>query len=736
MTTLEAARAIGPGLDRVDAPMKTTGRAPYPNDFGLPGMVHACLVHSTIAAGRVRAIDTSAAETAPGVLAVITHLTAPQLERGPMTLLGPSPPAPLQGDRILHYGQHLAVVVAATPEQARHAAALVRVDYEPAEPLLDLHDPRAAVVTNPWGLDSDRGDIDAGFAAADVVVGGSYTTPDNTNNPLGLMSTVAAWNGDSLTVHDSTQWPHNVRTTLAAVFKVPESNIRVLAPYVGGGFGAGLRVWPHVILTVLAAREVGKPVKLVLTRPEMFTAVGHRPYSVQQIRIGATRTGELTAIEHEGVSPVAMEDDDYEPVSACSAVSYACPNVRTRDRQVRLNIPCPGSMRAPAEGQGNFALESAIDELAHELGIDPLELRLRNYAEEHPMLGLPWSSKALRECYLQGAERFGWSRRDPRPGSMRDGRWLIGYGLAGVSYPHYQVPCQARASLHRDGSADVRSAATDIGTGTYTIITQLSAELLGLDVSRVHFDLGDSDMPYAPQAGGSGLTSALANAVHAACRRLVQEFLDVVRDDPDSPLRGAALDDVSVSQGRMHRIGDPDRGESYTDILTRHGLEELSADGRSTPPQPDEAGMATAGAFGAKFVEVRVDPDLGLLRVARVVSAIDGGRILNEKTATSQIVGGTVGGIGQAMFEETATDAGTGRIANATFGDYLVPVNADVPDMEVIFVGGPDRATPVGTKGVGEIGLVGVAAAVANAVHHATGRRIRSLPITIDQLML
>ncbi|MBG0851454.1 xanthine dehydrogenase family protein molybdopterin-binding subunit [Streptomyces spinoverrucosus] len=736
MTTLEAARAVGRGLERVDAPMKTTGRAPYPNDFSLPGMVHACLVHSTIAAGRVRGIDTTAAATAPGVLAVITHLTAPRLERGPMTLLGPSPPAPLQGDRILHYGQHLAVVVATTPEQARHAAALVRVDYEPAEPLLDLHDPRAAVATDPWGLDSDRGDIDAGFAAADVVVGGTYTTADNTNNPLGLMSTVAAWNGDSLTVHDSTQWPHNVRTTLAAVFHVPESNVRVLAPYVGGGFGAGLRVWPHVILTVLAAREVGKPVKLVLTRPEMFTDVGHRPYSVQQIRIGATRTGELTAVEHEGVSPVAMEDDDYEPVSAGSSVSYACPNVRTRDRQVRLNIPCPGSMRAPAEGQGNFALESAIDELAHELGIDPLELRLRNYAEKHPLLGLPWSSKALRECYLRGAERFGWSRRDPRPGSMRDGRRLIGYGLAGVSYPHYQVPCQARASLHRDGSADVRSAATDIGTGTYTIITQLSAELLGLDISRVHFDLGDSDMPYSPQAGGSGLTGALANAVHAACRRLVREFLDVVKDDPDSPLRGATLDDVSVAEGRIHRTGAPDQGESYTDILTRHGLEELSADGRSTPPAPDGAGMATAGAFAAKFVEVRVDPDLGLLRVARVVSAVDGGRILNEKTAASQIVGGTVGGIGQAMFEETATDAGTGRIANATFGDYLVPVNADVPDMEVIFVGGPDRATPVGTKGVGEIGLVGVAAAIANAVHHATGRRIRSLPITIDQLML
>ncbi|MER5183221.1 xanthine dehydrogenase family protein molybdopterin-binding subunit [Streptomyces sp. NPDC002896] len=735
MTTLEAPRVVGPGLERVEAPLKVTGKAPYPNDFGYPDLVHAALVRSTIAAGRIRSIDTSSAGAAPGVLAVITHLNSPRLERAPMSLLGSSPPAPLQDDRILHYGQQVAVVVATTAEQTRHAATLVRVEYDPTEALLDIDDPRAEVLTNPWGLDSERGDVGAGFAAADVVVGGTYTTPDNTNNPLGLMATIASWNGDSLTVHDSTQWPHNVRSSLAAVFKIPESGIRVLAPYVGGGFGAGLRVWPHVILTVLAAREVGRPVKLVLTRPEMFTAVGHRPNSVQHIRIGATRAGNLTAIEHDGVSTVAMEDDDYEPVSACSAFSYACPNVVTRDRQVRVNIPSPGSMRAPAEAQGNFTLESALDELAHELGIDPLELRLRNYAEEHPLLGLPWSSKALRECYLQGAERFGWSRRSPQPGSMRDGRWLVGYGMAGVSYPHYQVPCQARASVHRDGSAHVRSAATDIGTGTYTVMTQLSAELLGLDTTRVRFDLGDSDMPYSPQAGGSGLTGALGNAIHAACQNLVQEFLNVVRDDPDSPLRGAALGDVTVSEGRIHLTGAPEQGESYTDILARHGLEELSADGRSTPPQRDGTGMATAGAFGAKFVEVRVDPDLGLLRVARVVSAIDGGRILNEKTATSQIIGGTVGGIGQAMFEDTATDRGTGRIANATFGDYLLPVNADVPDMEVLFVGGPDPATPVGTKGIGEIGLVGVAAAIANAVHHATGRRIRSLPITIDQLL-
>ncbi|MEU9156997.1 xanthine dehydrogenase family protein molybdopterin-binding subunit [Streptomyces sp. NPDC048417] len=736
MTSLATPTSVGAGLDRVDAPLKTTGTAHYPNDFSYPGLVHATLVGSTIAAGRIRGIDASAAQAAPGVITVITHLTAPRLERGPMTLLGQSPPAPLQDDRILHYGQHIAVVVADSPERARYAASLVRVTYEPADPLLDVRDPRAEVVENPWGRDTRRGDVAAGFDRADVVVEGEYSTPDNTNNPLGLMTTIASWHGDSVTIHDSTQWPHNVRTSIARIFGIPESGIRVLAPFVGGGFGAGLRVWSHTVLTVLAAREVKHPVKLVLTRPQMFTSVGHRPNSVQHVRIGATSSGDLVAIEHHGLSSVAMEDDDYEPVSLCSAVSYACPNVVTRDRQARLNIPCPGSMRAPAEAQGNFALESAIDELAHTLGIDPLELRLRNFACTHPVLGLPWSSNSLRECYTEGAERFGWSRRTPGIGSLRDGRWLVGYGMASASYPFYQVPCQARASVRRDGSAYVRSAATDIGTGTYTVMTQLAAELLGLDIGKVRFDLGDSDMPYAPQAGGSGLTGALANAVHTACRNLVGAFLDVVRDDDASPLRGAEPDEVQVADGRLHLVDDPGAGEAYADILARHGLEELSADGRSTPPDAQRLGMATAGAFGAKFVEVRIDPQLGLLRVARVVSAIDGGRILNEKTATSQIVGGTVGGISQAIFEETVTDAGTGRIANATFGDYLVPVNADIPDMEVIFCGGADRATEVGTKGIGEVGLVGLAAAIGNAVHHATGRRLRSLPFTIDQLML
>lgn len=736
MTTVEKPTVrVGEGVDRVEGPSKVAGTAPYPNDITYPNLAHAALVRATIAAGRITDLATRDAEEAPGVLAVITHRNAPVLARGPMTALGASPPPPLQDDRILHHGQLVAVVVAESAEQARDAARLVRPGYEAAEALLDIHDPRAELLTDPWDMDSRRGDVDAGLARADVVIEATYATPDNTNNPLGLMTTVADWHGDSLTVHDSTQWPTNVRASLATVFGIPESGIRVLAPYVGGGFGAGLRVWPHVLLTALAAREVRRPVKLELTRPEMFTAVGHRPSAVQHVRLGAARDGTLVAIDHESTSTVAMEDDNLEPLAAGSATAYACPHVATRDRQVRLNLPCPGSMRAPGHAQGNFALESAIDELAAALDLDPLELRLRNDAEVHPPSGLPWSSRALRECYAQGAERFGWSLRAPRPGSMRDGRWLVGYGMAGVSYPAYQVPCQARASLRQDGSAFVRSAATDIGTGTYTVMSQLSAELLGLPVGRVRFDLGDSDMPYAPQAGGSGLTGALGNAVHSACGNLVEEFRLLVHGDSASPLRGAAPGEITPGDGGIRLTRHPERFESYGDILARHGLQEITAGGRSMPPDSADLGMAVAGAFGAKFVEVHVDADLGRLRVARVLSAIDGGRILNAKVARSQIIGGVVGGIGQALFEATATDADTGRIANATLGDYLVPVNGDVPDMDVLFVGEPDRATPIGTKGIGEIGLVGVAAAIANAVHHATGRRLRSLPMTLDQLL-
>ncbi|WP_431898014.1 xanthine dehydrogenase family protein molybdopterin-binding subunit [Nonomuraea sp. bgisy101] len=734
MTTLEHVELVGEGVDRVDGPQKVTGAARYPNDFGFPNLAHVALVRSTIAAGRISGLDTGAAESAPGVLAVITHENAPPLGRAPDTFLS-APPPPLQDDRILHYGQYLAMVVADTAEQATAAARRVRVDYEAAEPVTDMHDPRAELLTDPGGVDSTRGDPEAALASAEVRFEATYTTAPNANSPMGLFATVAAWDGDALTVHDATQWPGYVRTALAQVFAVPESGVRVLAPFVGGGFGAGLRAWPHVVLAALAARMVGRPVKLVLTRPEMFTGIGHRTSTEQRIRMGATRDGRLVALDHESTTTLQMEGNNIEACAAGTASAYACPNVSTRDRQVRLNVTWCNSMRAPGEAQGNFALESAMDELSCILGIDPLELRLRNYADRHPQLDLPWSSKALRECYEVGAERFGWSRRLPEPGSMRDGDWLVGYGLAGVSFFWYQAPCQAGATVRRDGTALVRSAVTDIGTGTYTVMAQLSAELLGLDLERVTFELGDSDLPPGAQAGGSGLTAGLGSAIHAACRNLVRAFLDTVRDDPTSPLAGCTVDEVSVGRGRIHRTGSPERGESYADILSAHGLAELTANGASTPADSQQLGLAPAGPFGARFVEVRVDPSLGLLRVARIVSVIDAGRILNEKTATSQIIGGTVGGIGMAMFEEVVTDAGTGRIANATLGDYLIPVNADVPEMEVIFVGRPDRFNPIGVKGVGEIGLVGIPAAIANGVYHATGRRIRSLPIMIDQLL-
>jgi CO/xanthine dehydrogenase Mo-binding subunit len=698
---------IGAPVDRVDGPLKVAGAAPYPSDVVYPGMGHAGLVRSTIAAGRILAIDVTAAEAVEGVQVIITHENAPRLRRGPSSVLGPPPPAPLQDDRVLHYGQYLAVVVADTPQQAAEAARRVVVTYDRAEALLDIDDARGERVPNPFGWDAARGDVEAGLAGADVVHEAVYTTADNTNNPLGLFATVAAWNGDALVLHDASQWTSNVRTTVAAAFGVPETAVRVHAPYLGGGFGAGLRAWQHVVLAALAARVARRPVKVMLTRPEMFTGVGHRPDTVQRLRVGARLDGELVAIDHEALQSVAMEDDNLEPVSGVAVDGYACANVSARDIQRRLNIPCPGSMRAPGHAQGSFALESAIDELAYELRIDPLALRLRNYAETHPQSGLPWSSKALRECYEVGAERFGWAARDPRVASMADGRWQVGYGLAGVSYLWWQVRCQVRVTIGADGTADVRSAASDIGTGTYTVMQQLAAELLGLELSQVRVRLGDSDLPWSPAAGGSGLTGALGNAVQLACTAALDRF---------------------CALGRRP-------GESYADVLARQGLTELTTDAESTPPDPQALGMAPSGAFAAKFVEVQVDRDLRSIRLARIVSVVDGGRILNEKLARSQIIGGTVGGIGHALLEETITDAQTGRIANATFGDYLVPVNADVPDIDVVFVGGPDRMTPTGTKGVGEIGLAGIAPAIANAVFHATGVRVRSLPITIDRLL-
>ena len=734
MTAVTASRLVGHPVDRVDGPAKVRGAAPYPSDISFPDLAHAALLQSTIAAGTISGIDTAAAQAAPGVLAVITHRNAPALAEGPTTPYGAAPRFPLKDNRILHHGQHVAMVVAQTPEQATVAARLVKIDYVETAPTLGIDNPEATVLDNAFGTDLAHGDAAAALACAEVVYDETFTLAAATNNPLGLFATVARWDADRLLVHESTQWPMLVRQSLATVFSMPEDHVRVLVPYLGGGFGAGLRLPPHTVLTVLAARLLGRPVKLVLTRPQMFTSIGYLSETAQRLRLGATRDGRLVAIHHQATTTIGAEETNSEPVTAVTPEMYACPNIATHDRQVRLNIPNPGWMRAPGKTQGNFAVESALDELSYQLGIDPVELRLRNHADAHPVSGLPWSSKALRECYRLGAQRFGWARRNPEVRSMREGHWRIGYGMAGVTFGWYEAPCQARITIGRDGTAQVRSAATDIGTGTYTIATQLSAELLGLRIDQVRVEIGDTDLPPAPPSGGSGLAAALSAAIQETAGNLLRAFLGVVAADGQSPLRGRQPGDVIATNGRIHLADDPAVGETYVDILARHGLDELTADGTATP-DPAAAGVAPAGAFAARFVEVRIDEELGLMRIARIVSVIDAGRILNEKTARSQIIGATVMGIGMTTTEETIFDPTTGRIANATFGDYLIPVNADVPDLDVVFVGEPDGLNPVGVKGVGEVGIVGVSAAIANAVYHATGRRIRSVPITTELLM-
>jgi xanthine dehydrogenase YagR molybdenum-binding subunit len=754
MSTTSTGGVVGTPRDRVDGRLKVMGGATYPIDVALPGLAHAVLVHSTVTSGRIRHIAVDAAERAPGVLAVITHVNAPALAQAPITALGsPSPLPPLQSDVVLHYGQHVAMVVAETREQAQAAAALIEVTYQPDTPVLAYDDPRASRVSHPWTPDHVRGDVPRALAAADVQVKMTYTTAENTNNPIGLFATVAVWDGDALTVHDTTQWPHNVRDSLAATFGVDPGGIRVLAPFVGGAFGAGLRVWPHVPLAALAARVTKRPVKLVLTRAQMFTAVGHRPTSMQQLSLGASRDGQLTAIEHVSTSSIGMSDEMINLITHDTPNAYACPNISTRATQIRQSIPTPGWMRAPGEAEGSFALESAIDELAYAVGIDPIELRVKNHAHVHPESGRPWSSNALLDCYRQGAERFGWSACTPKPRSMRNGGQLVGYGMARAALLAYQPPCKAMASIRRDGTVVVRSGATDIGCGTYTVMTMLAADCLGVPIERVQVGLGDSAMPMAPQQGGSGLTGALGNAVQAACVDLVRAFLNRVSGDEVSPLRGCRLEGITVRDGGIQITDDPARFETYADILTRHGLDEITIEAESAPPgetspatmvpragrfvpftTPSTGARAHAGAYAAHFVEVHVDPDLGTIRVARVVSAVDGGRILNPTTARSQIIGGIVGGIGMALLEDTVSDR-TGRVVTTSLADYVVAANADVREVDVLFVGQADSMTPLGTKGIGELAIVGMAAAIANAVYHATGTRVRSLPISIEKVL-
>lgn len=746
---------IGKPVSRVDGRLKVTGAARYAAEFKQQDVSHGVLVMSTIANGRIKSIDTKAAERAPGVLGVVTHLNAPKLNFPERTMgpnrvsddgvapwVGRSLPV-LQSDTIYFNAQPIGIVVAETLEQAEYAATLVQVTYEERPPVTSLEaevsrafpPQEGAVKEPPLGRYADytRGDPQA-LSKAEVSIDQTYTIPIEHHSPMELLSTIAQWTGNKLTVHDKTQWVPNVQEHLAMVFNIPLADVHVISPFVGGAFGSSLRVWSHPVVAAMAARAVRRPVKLVVTRKQMFTSHGHRPYTVQRVALGASKDGKLTAIVHEGYAQTSLYEENTEALLDASRILYASPNCTTKYRLVRGNIQTPLYMRAPGECSGVFALDSAMDELAYKLKLDPVEFRIRNYPDKDLETGLPWSSNSVLACYRQGAERFGWSRRKPEPRSMRDGRYLIGMGMSTATYPTLRAPSSARARIFKDGTAVVQSSASDMGPGTWTTMKIIGAESLGLSLDRVRSELGDSTLPRAAVHGGSMTTASVGSAIHEAALAARAKVFDLARNDRRSPLNGATADQVVFADGRISLKSDPSRGESYSDILRRNNQDSVEATVNSTPG--DESRKYSMHAFGAHFAEVRIDEELGILRVTRFVTACGAGRIVNERTAITQLTGAVVGGIGQALFEETVVDHRMGRIVNSSLAEYHVPVNADVQKVEAFFVEElDDKVNPLGVKGIGEVGYVGVSSALANAVFHATGKRIRTLPITLDKLM-
>ncbi|MBD2605259.1 xanthine dehydrogenase family protein molybdopterin-binding subunit [Scytonema hofmannii FACHB-248] len=733
---------VGKPIDRVDGRLKVTGAAHYSAEFPLENLVHAVLIGSNISRGTIKSIDASAAEKLPGVIAIITHLNAPKLKEMPLIMTGGAAAEvrlPLVDGNIYHNGQYIGLVVADTLERATYAASLVCVAYQEQPFVTEMEREKAVMPTGPVGFrpaDIARGNLEQGLAEAEVRIEETYTTPTENHNPIETHATTAVWSGDKLTVYDATQFTFGQQKTLAIGFGIPEENVRIVCHFIGGAFGCKGGMWSHVPLTALAARFVERPVKLVLTRQQMFTNVGHRAETEQQIILGAKRDGRLTAIAHKGISH-SCEDavgEFVEPFTVATHLLYATQNLQTSQRVVKVNKGQPTFMRAPGEAPGTFALESAMDELAYKLNLDPIELRLRNYAEINPDTNLPWSSKSLKECYQLGAEKFGWSQRNPTPRSMQDGRYLIGMGMATATYPVYRFPASAVAKIMLDGSVVVQSSTHEMGTGTATVMAQVIADVLGVSVERVRFELGDTNFPKAPVSGGSGTVASVGSAVAGATKAARAKVLDIARADKRSPLYNIPDTEIAFEDGQIFVKSDKAKRESYADILKRQNLNLVEA---NFDIQFDEENKKhSMHSFGAQFVEVRVDQDLGEVRVRRFVGAFGTGRVLNLKTARSQMIGGITMGLGMALFEETVTDHKFGRIINSNLGEYHVPVNADVPAIEAYFVEEEDpHVNAIGAKGIGEIGITGVAAAVANAVYHATGKRIRDLPITPDKLL-
>jgi xanthine dehydrogenase YagR molybdenum-binding subunit len=732
---------VGAAVDRVDGPLKVAGKATYAAEFESRDLVHAVMVTSTIACGTILSIVTGAVERSPGVLAVMTFKNAVKLPKDAES--GVNAPAQralslLQIPFVYYQGQPIAVVIAQTLEQAQHAATLIQVNYEPAPASTDFAAGKSAAyapkTANQAATATSRGDVDAGLNQADVHLQQIYSTPDENHNPMEPHATLAAWNGDALTVHDSTQGVAGARKTLAAKLGVDPAKVQVISPYVGGGFGSKGSAWSHVVLAAMAAKHVGRPVRLVVERTQMYGPVGNRPRTEQKITLAAKRDGTLTAITHDSLSTTSMLEDWVEPAAVLTRMLYRCDNVRTGHRLVKLNIGTPTFQRAPGESSGSFALESALDELSYALQLDPIQLRLQNYAETDGGENKPFSSKSLRECYRVGAEKFGWAERNPALRSTRDGNVFVGSGMATATYPANRQKAAARVRLNADGTALVQVGTQDLGTGTYTILAQIAADALGLPLSRVRVQLGDSTLPEAPVSGGSMTTASVTPAVLAAARATRKLLIQAAVGDASSPLHAANIEDVVAENGELSLRTNPAMRVPYTEVLARtEGKAIVAMDSAESGEEKKKFSMHS---FGAIFAQVRVDADLGEVRVSRVVAAYGIGKLLNAKTGRSQLQGGIVWGIGMALLEESLRDAASGRIVNANLADYHVPVNADIPDIEVHVVDEQDdQIGPFGAKGIGEIGITGVAAAIANAVYHAVGVRVRDLPITLDKIL-
>jgi xanthine dehydrogenase YagR molybdenum-binding subunit len=732
---------IGQPLTRRDGILKVTGSARYAADNRPDGMLHAVLAVSSIARGRVAALDVQAAKAHPGVVEVMTPANKPKLAEDPDAKTNPFMFRLdlLQSDRVRYVNQPVAVVIAETLEAATEGAALLspRYEIEPARADLDAGEsfiPAGVGVGSPAEI--HRGDIEAGFAAASRRIGATYETAPQYHNAMEPHAIVAAWDGDTLSVDTPSQGLAMAQGRIAGLFGIPPEAIHIRSPFLGGGFGSkGLISGPQ-ILGIMAARLAGRPVKLVLRREQMFGPVGHRAPTRQTLRMGANSDGALTALHHHTKTTSSTFDDFFEPASDVSHTLYASPAISTSHEAVRLDTGTPLFMRAPGEATGSIALESAVDEMAQECGMDPLAFRLKNYAEVEPISGKPFSSKALRECYAQGAERFGWARRPLAPRQMRDeAGLLVGWGMGTATFPALMFQAQARAVIRDDGAGVMEIGAHDMGQGASTALAQIAADSLGLDLGQVEFRSGTSDLPDAGIAGGSAHTATAGMAIHGAGADVIARLAELAMGDERSPLYGAGNTGVVARGGRLFRRDDEGRSESYAEILARAGLTKIEGQGKGAADPAAQAAYAMH-AHGAVFAEVKIDPDFGQIRVTRLVGAFAAGKIINPRMVRSQYYGGMIWGISFALHEHAVMDPRSGRPMNPNLAEYHVPVNADVPSLDAILVKESDpHVNALGIKGVGEIGVTGTAGAIVNAVWHATGIRVRQFPVTLDRLI-